>query len=66
MLVDRQEVPQQRRVVFRRNGNAVIDDDCLDLAVEYRGQQRILQASHDDGLVNQTVVGPAQVANSLT
>ncbi|MNL21402.1 hypothetical protein D3C87_1426900 [compost metagenome] len=59
--VDVQEVLQQRHVMRRRHGNAVIDDDGLDFSVQYRGQDGVFKTAHQHRLIHQPVVGTAQV-----
>jgi len=63
--VDVQEVLQQRHIMRRRHGNAVIDDDGLDFSVQYRGQDGIFETAYQHRLIHQAVIGTAQVTQFL-
>ena len=63
LLVRGEQVAQQRHVVLRWHRYAVEDHDGLDLAVQDRGEHRILDAADEHRLVNHRVLDAPQAAN---
>ena len=60
-----EEASQERRVVMRREREAVIEDHCFQIDVEDDAEHRILEAAHDHRLVDELVLAPAQPAHLL-
>ena len=56
---------QDRHRVLRGVGEAVADHHRLEVRVEHDGEDCVLEAADDDGLVDELVLGPAQPPEGL-
>ncbi len=52
-------------MIDRAQREAVTDHDALDVVIEQHRDQRVLEARHDDDVVDEVVLRPAQFANPL-